>query len=429
MKRGIFLNLTLLSILVLLVALPFLVMFAAGGTASMLGCQMSGASMPDGFCGTLYAILTVVGWSSIAIVPFTVGALLLYLVGVSAFFSISQVSAWLKGKSVSPVAKGMMASTMALVLLAGCLAGGIFGANWFQIDFAGRCAGLPGALPATGKQNGPLALAVKVPADSEIESRTILAVTPEGELLFQLNKSFWGRSPAWSPDGTQLAFVSQDMFTRRFALHLVNAQGEAGPVLLEDRKGLESLSWAPDGKALLFPDLSGLEDRALFFVNADGSGLRRLASVESFFSDAQISPDGTQIVFVSNRDGSEDLYLIKIDGSNVRRLTKNSAFEIDPAWSPDGNWIVFASNRGSGLTMNNYDLYVMSPDGTNQCQLTKGEDTEWEPVWSPDGQWIAYISLSKHQVYLVRPDGQDPHPWQLPVEVEDLYSLDWAAGK
>ncbi len=428
MKRGILLNLVLLSILIFFVALPFLVMLAAGGTAELLGCQMSGASMPDGFCGTLYAILTVVGWSSIGIIPLTVGALLLYLLGVGLFFLVSLVAAGVRRQPVSPVAKGMLVSTLAIFLLGAVIVGAIWGVNWFRVDFVNRCEGLPEALASTGRQNGPLALSVKVPADSELEARTILAVMPEGELLFRLDQVFWARSPAWSPDGAQLAFVSQDFQTRRFTLHLANLQGQGSPALLDDQTRLEELSWLPDGQSLLFTGQASVSDTELFFVDADGSDLRRLTGAERFDGDAQISPDGTQIVFVSNRDGNDDIYLMNLDGSSVRRLTNHPAFDTNPAWSPDGNWIVFASNRGSGLAMNNYDLYVMSTDGKNQCQLTDGADSEWEPVWSPDGQWIAYISLLERKAYLVRPDGSETRLFPLPVEVEDLYSLDWAVG-
>ena len=86
MKRGVFINLRILFFLVLLVALPFLLIFGLGPVSEALGCEMSGASMPGGVCGLLYTILVVVGWTSIGIVPLTVGALLLYLVGVLVFF-------------------------------------------------------------------------------------------------------------------------------------------------------------------------------------------------------------------------------------------------------------------------------------------------------------------------------------------------------
>lgn len=429
MKRGIFLNLLLFFILALLVALPFLIMLGAGFTAESLGCEMSGASVPDGFCGTLYTIMFVVGWSSIAILPLMVGLLLLYLLGVFLFFIFSLVRARMQGQKVSPLASGMMVSTLAIVLLAGCVTAGVLGVNWFQVDVVNRCEGLPGPLPATGKQNGPLALAVKVPADSELESRTILAVAPDGQLVFRLNKSHLGRSPAWSPDGAQLAFVSQDFQTRNFALHLADSQGQAGPALLEEAVKLESLSWTPDGKSLLFTGLSDSGDTELFFVGLDGSTPRRLTFSDGFDGDARISPDGKQIVFVSNRNGNDEIYLMNIDGSNVRRLTNNPASDVHPSWSPDGRWIVFSSTRGNGAAISNHDIYIMSADGSNQCQLTQAATPEWHPVWSPDGQWIAYSALYERQVYLVRPDGTGSQPFQLPLEVEDIYHLDWSVGQ
>lgn len=427
MKRGIILNLVLLFTLVLLAALPFLIMLVAGLVSEALGCQMNGASMPEGFCGTLYAIITVIGWTSIGIVPLTVGALLIYLAGVFIFFFISWVVSGLRGQPVLPVAKGMLTSTLVVFWAGGLIVAGILGVNWFRVDFVNRCEGLPDPKSVTGAPNGPMALAVKVPADSDLESRTILVLAPEGNLLFRLSKAYWGRSPAWSPDGRQFAFVSQDFQTRRFALHLADLQGQVSPALLDEQTKLEELSWLPDGKALLFTGQATVNDAELYFVNVNGSGLRRLTGSERFDGEARISPDGKQIVFVSDRDGNEDIYLMNIDGSNVRRLTNHPANDTQPAWSPDGRWIVFASTRGSGIAMNNYDLYIMAVDGSSQCQLTKNETPAWRPVWSPDGQWIAYIGLYERKLYLVRPDGTDNYHYQFPVDVEDIYSLDWAA--
>lgn len=428
MKRGILLNITLLFILLLLVTLPLLVMLAAGLTAEALGCQMSGGAMPGGFCGILYAIITIVGWSSIAIVPLTAGVLLLYLLGVFAFFIISLIWAVLRRQPVSPVAKGMMISTLAAFLVGGGIAGGIWGVNWFRFDFANRCEGLPNPTNVTGQPNGLLAMEVKVPADSEIESRAIFAITPQGELRFRLENTAWARSPAWSPDGAQLAVISQDFQTHRFALRFANTQGEIGPAILDEQTRLDEISWLPNGQALLFTGQASVSDTELFFVNADGSGLRRLVGSEQYDGNAKISPDGTQIVFVSNRNGNDDIYLMNLDGSNTRRLTNNPANDKHPAWSPDGRWIVFASNRGSGVAMSNYNLYIMPADGSSQCQLTQGETPEWKPVWSPDGQWIAYIALYERKLYLTRPDGTETRPLPLPFEAQDIYNLDWAVG-
>jgi hypothetical protein len=429
MKRGVFLNLKILFVLILLAALPFLMMFGAGLLGSFLGCEMSGASMPDGFCGVLYTILFVVGWSSIAIVPFTVGALLLYLLGILTFFAGSALLAGLKGHAVSPTVKGMGISTLVIIILGGCVAGGVLAVNWYQIQYVGRCEGLP-EVASTGKRNGPLAMAVEVPAGSDIEAYTILAVTPDGRLLFQLNKSYRGREPAWSPDGRQLAFAAQDWQTKQSALHLVDLQGNVGPALLTNQTRLERISWLPDATRLLFEGLSEEKSGELYFINADGSERRRLTFSTGLDGDARISPDGRQIVFASYRNGGRDIYLMDSDGSNLRRLTRSFADDINPAWSPDGRWIVFASNRSSNLTMSSvYNLYTMSADGSNQCQLTQGEHSEWEPVWSPDGQWIAYVSWLQGEVYLVRPNGQDFRTLPLPVEVKYVFTLDWAEAK
>jgi dipeptidyl aminopeptidase/acylaminoacyl peptidase len=429
MKRGVFLNLKIFALLLLLVGLPFLIMLGAGLMSNLLGCQISGASMPGGLCGIFYTILMVVGWSSIAIVPLTGGALLLYLVGVIVFFVGSSVVAGLRGKALSPTIKGMGISTLVILLLGGFAGGGTLAFNWVQTDYVSRCEGLP-EVASTGKQNGALALAVEVPAGSEIEAYTILAVTPEGELLFQLDKSYRGREPAWSPDGSQLAFAAQDWQTKQSALHIADLRGGVSPALLTNQTYVEDISWSPDGRHLLFEGLSAEKSAELFFINADGSGLRRLTFTKGMDGDGRLSPDGRQIVFASYRNGGRDIYLMDSDGSNERQLTRNSADDINPAWSPDGRWIVFASNRSSNLTMSSvYNLYTMSADGSNQCQLTQGEHSEWEPVWSPDGQWIAYVSWLQGEVYLVRPNGQDFRTLPLPVEVKYVFTLDWAEAK
>jgi TolB protein len=166
------------------------------------------------------------------------------------------------------------------------------------------------------------------------------------------------------------------------------------------------------------------------FINANGSGLRRLTFSKGLDGDGRLSPDGRQIAFASYRNGGREIYLMDIDGSNVRQLTRNSADDINPAWSPDGRWIVFASNRKSDRTMSSvYNLFIMSADGSNQCQLNQGEPPAWEPVWSPDGQWIAYTSWLGGQVYLVRPNGRDLRTLPLTVEVKSVYTLDWAEGR
>ncbi len=106
-----------------------------------------------------------------------------------------------------------------------------------------------------------------------------------------------------------------------------------------------------------------------------------------------------QIVFVSTRDGNEEIYIMNADGSSQTRLTHNPAADRYPSFSPDGQYIVFVSERAG----KNY-LYRMRLDGSEQVQLTDHETFVAEPRWSPDGEWIAFISGGL-QLYIMRPDG------------------------
>ena len=95
----------------------------------------------------------------------------------------------------------------------------------------------------------------------------------------------------------------------------------------------------------------------------------------------------SQIVFVSDRDGDPEIYVMDADGNNLRRLTNDPSLDFGPAWSPDGSRIVFCSNREAGT----FDIYMMDADGGNQVRLTTSGNNSY-PAWSPDGLFIVYVS-------------------------------------
>src|SRR3984893_16616738 len=99
------------------------------------------------------------------------------------------------------------------------------------------------------------------------------------------------------------------------------------------------------------------------------------------------SPDGSKIVFTSNRDGlfNTEIYVMNANGSGVTRLTFNPAIDDSPDWSPDGMKIVFASNR-TGLL--DFEIWVENANGANPVRLTNGPRASVRPSWSPDGAQI-----------------------------------------
>jgi TolB protein len=101
-----------------------------------------------------------------------------------------------------------------------------------------------------------------------------------------------------------------------------------------------------------------------------------------------LAPDGSRILFESNRTGNWEIYTMKPDGTDLVRLTTNLAPDVTPIWSPDGKRIVFASERDAGDS----EIYVMNADGSGQRRLTRQPGDDSHPHWSPDGARIVFNS-------------------------------------
>lgn len=112
------------------------------------------------------------------------------------------------------------------------------------------------------------------------------------------------------------------------------------------------------------------------------------------------SPDGKQVVFESTRDGKYAIYTIQADGSGLRKLTSGKADDEQPRWSKDGRQIVFISNRDG-----HSQLYLMNADGSRQQRVTNGSDEDYIPDLSPKGDQIIFVA--GEQTFIIRTDGAE----------------------
>ena len=282
-----------------------------------------------------------------------------------------------------------------------------------------------------------------------------------GGQMTQLTKNKWiDYSPAVSPDGSKLSFVSDRDGNREiYILDLVWMDGYTqweGRNLtnITQTSGHDwTPKFSPSNDKIVYTTYSpGSDNYDVFIMNIDGSEKKNLTNspyyekypqfshdgsfiiyqawqkgkMEIFFTNLldeniinltqntqshdimshgnAISPDGLSIVFTSERDGNRNIYIMNTDGTEQTQLTNHSAHDYEPVFSPDGLSIVFTSERDG-----NKEIYIMNNEGKNMANLSNNAADDWNPRYYPDNRKIVFQSLrdgpTNWEIYMMKLDG------------------------
>ncbi|MCS6764459.1 MAG: Tol-Pal system beta propeller repeat protein TolB [Candidatus Protistobacter heckmanni] len=194
-------------------------------------------------------------------------------------------------------------------------------------------------------------------------------------------------SPAWSPDGRRVAYVS---FEQRKPAVYVHDLVTGKRILLSNQKGKNSApAWSPDGKRVALA-LSRDGNTQVYMINADGSGLRRLSASNAIDTEPQFSPDGASIYFTSDRGGAPQIYRMSSEagekGGSAQRVTFTGGFNTSPRVSPDGKRLAYISRVGGA-----YRLHVQDLSSGEAYALTDTSADE-SPSFSANGQYLLYAT-------------------------------------
>ena len=189
---------------------------------------------------------------------------------------------------------------------------------------------------------------------------------------------------------TRIAYVVQTS-RASWELHIADADGANPQAALRSKEPIISPAWSPDGSQLAY--VSFETGKPVVYVHAVMTGQRRaVANFRGSNSAPAWSPDGRTLAVTLTREGNSQVFLMSADGSNVRRLTTSSGIDTEPTYSPDGQSIYFTSDRGGGP-----QVYRMPSSGGNAQRVTFNGDYNISPRLSPDGKLLAYVARRSGQ--------------------------------
>lgn len=183
---------------------------------------------------------------------------------------------------------------------------------------------------------------------------------------------------------TRIAYVIQNGDT--FELQVADADGQNPQVMLRSKHSIISPAWSPDGKKIAY--VSFELGKPVIYVQTLSSGQRvPVANFKGNNSAPAWSPDGSRIALVLSRDGISQIYTIDNQGSDLQRVMRSPLIDTEPSYTPDGKSIVFTSDRGG-----NPQIYKVAASGGEASRLTYNGSYNISPSVSADGENLLYVT-------------------------------------
>jgi TolB protein len=199
--------------------------------------------------------------------------------------------------------------------------------------------------------------------------------------LDRLTTSFGvDNAPEISPDKQQLVFMHNSI-TKDINQIVIADQNGKNDGNIPGINGWDP-TWSPDGKQILFAsDKNGTNQ--LYTVRTDGSKLTKITSLPAIRGRSDWSSDGQYIVTYSGEAWHRELYIMNADGTNVRQLTPSGGNSQGPSFSPDGKWVAFTAYFDKYNDDNGCEIYIIRIDGTDLRRLTNNDYCDYQPRWGP----------------------------------------------